>query len=141
MEAVDTRAQSKALHRYDLEMAAYESNVGLVRGLVDQVARASGVSDPVRRDGRLVLTELVTNAVKLYEGAQLRVWVTNPIGTFALDLNVWDPDPMHGPVLLPPSEVALDGRGIHLVSVLTHGRWGFRLTEGPDGKVVWGRVS
>jgi hypothetical protein len=126
---------------FDLTMVADERNVRYVRALVDHGSQKWCLPDAIRRNAQLVLTELVTNAVRLYEGSELRAWASNPIGSLACDVRVWDPDPSKGPVLLPPSEAAVFGRGMALVDALTKKRWGWNVTTEPLGKVVFGRVS
>lgn len=126
--------------RFDLEIKGYGENVYLVRTLVDQAAETWNLSDDVRESGRLVLTELATNAVRIYEGRIVRAWVADP-GEGALELAVWDPGPRDEPRLLPVPDHAISGRGLWLVHELSGRRWGWYVSESTGGKVVWARVG
>lgn len=59
--------------RFDRKLTGYAENVYLVRQLIDQAVLTWGLSEEVRQHGKLVITELVTNAVRLYEGRDLHV--------------------------------------------------------------------
>ena len=137
METTDTQAAPKM----ELVMRAVEKNVHLVRGLVNDGASQWSLPRSVRQDGCLVLTELVTNVVRLYPGSRLKAWISNPPGSLALDLFVWDRDPTAWPIKNYPSLDAQKGRGILLVDTLTRGRWHWYPVETPPGKVVEARVS
>lgn len=126
--------------RFDLEIKGNGENVYLVRSLVDQAASTWSLSEDVRESGRLVLTELTSNAVRIYEGQVLRVWVADP-GDGGLELAVWDPGSGDTPRLLPLSEDALSGRGLWLVRELSDERWGWYVSESIGGKVVWALVG
>jgi hypothetical protein len=122
-------------------MVADEQNVQYVRALVDHAARTWLLPDAIRCNAQLVLTELVTNAVRLYERSELQIWVSSPLGSLALDLYVWDPDAANGPRVIPPTDVGVSGRGMALVDFLTGKRWGWKVTTEPLGKIVFGTVS
>jgi anti-sigma regulatory factor (Ser/Thr protein kinase) len=126
--------------RLDLEIKGYSENVYLVRSLVDRAAETWGLSEDVRDSGRLVLTELTTNAVRIYAGQMVKVWVSDP-GDGGLELGVWDPGPGQEPRLLPASEDAVRGRGLWLVQELSDRRWGWYVSEATGGKVVWALVG
>lgn len=138
---VTTRRGTKAPHTFEMELDADKAQVRRVRELVDKGAEAWELDGSTRFDAQLVLTELFSNAARLYEGSALRIWISNPLGSAALDVHVWDPDPTKGPMRLAAFEGSITGRGMVLVSQFTHGRWGWRKTTDPVGKVVWGRVS
>ena len=100
-------------------------------------ARGWLVDSPVpseRRDvARLVLSELVTNAVRQGDGA---VRVTLEVADDSLLIEVFD----SGHRLPTLSESAVDspgGRGLHLVDTVSD-EWGVR--EDLDGKAVWCRL-
>jgi anti-sigma regulatory factor (Ser/Thr protein kinase) len=126
--------------RFDLEIKGFGENVYLVRSLVDQAAETWGLSDDVREPGRLVLTELTTNAVRLYAGQVIRVWVADP-GDGGLELAVWDPGAGEEPRLLHAPDDAIGGRGLWLVHELSGERWGWYVSETTHGKVVWARIG
>lgn len=127
--------------RFDLKMFAYAENVFLVRNLVDQAVDAWGLSGNARYAGQLVLTELTTNAVRLYEGEEIRVWVAHEADRRLLELAVWDPDPSRRPRLLPLTEYGESGRGLALVYELSDRRLGWYRSATTGGKVVWARVG
>jgi anti-sigma regulatory factor (Ser/Thr protein kinase) len=126
--------------RFDLEIKGYGENVYLVRSLVDQAAETWNLSGDVRESGRLVITELTTNAVRIYAGQVVRAWVADP-GDGALEIAVWDPGPEDEPRLLPVPEYAISGRGLWLVNELSDKRWGWYVSETTRGKVVWARIG
>lgn len=132
--------QQTAALRIDFDMHALEANVYLVRSLVNQAALTWVLPDDVRRTAQLILTEFVTNAVRLYTGSALKVWVANPDGGGLLEMGVWDSDPSKGPHLPTPSLMDENGRGLHLVHELTDGAWGWYPSETTGGKVVWARL-
>jgi anti-sigma regulatory factor (Ser/Thr protein kinase) len=127
--------------RFDLKMLAYAENVYLVRNLVDQAVDSWGLSENVRFTGRLILTELATNAVRLYEGREIYVWVSRQGGRHLLELAVWDPDPGNLPTILPPTEYGECGRGLALAYELSGRRLGWYRSTTACGKVVWARVG
>ncbi|WP_460358390.1 ATP-binding protein [Actinoallomurus acanthiterrae] len=127
--------------RFDLKMFAYAENVYLVRNLVDQAVDTWGLSENARFTGQLVLTELATNAVRLYEGKEIHVWVSSQSGRHLLELAVWDPDPDNLPRILPPTEYGESGRGLALAWELSDQRLGWYRSTTASGKVVWARVG
>lgn len=127
--------------RFDLRMFAYAENVYLVRNLVDQAVDSWGLSGHARYAGRLVLTELTTNAVRLYEGKEIHVWVAHEAGRGLLELAVWDPDASTLPRLLPLTEYGESGRGLALAYELSDRRLGWYRSATTGGKVVWARVG
>lgn len=138
---MDSTGRYEMPRRFDLKMSAYVENVFLVRNLVDQAVDAWGLSGNARYAGRLVLTELTTNAVRLYEGKEIRVWVANEADRRLLELAVWDPDPSRLPRLLPLTEYGESGRGLALAYELSDRRLGWYRSATTGGKVVWARVG
>src|SRR4051794_35365858 len=123
-------------------MRGYAENVYLVRKLVDHAVEVWRMPDDVRNTGRLILTELATNAARLYEGKELRVWAAiHPGDLGVLEMAVWDPDPYRPPVILPMTEYGESGRGLALVSELSKQRLGWYRSETTSGKVVWARTG
>lgn len=133
------RAEWTPPDRFPLEMHACDENVYLARALVDQATEAWEL--PSMRDiGRLILTELVTNAARLYTGSVIHAWIARPhrIGPIVLEVGVWDCDGAHMPHVVPPEEADESGRGLYLVRGMTGGQLGwFPARQG--GKVVWAR--
>jgi anti-sigma regulatory factor (Ser/Thr protein kinase) len=125
--------------RFDLEIKGFRENVYLARSLVDQATETWSLSEEVRESGRLVLTELTTNAVRLYAGQVIRAWVADP-GDGGLELAVWDPGAEDKARLLHVADDAIGGRGLWLVHELSRARWGWYVSESTRGKVVWARI-
>ena len=103
-----------------------------VRGLIATTLTGWGLEDHIDA-ASLLATELVTNAIR---------YTTRPITlrllrTETLLCEVTDDD-HHLPVLCEPSESDESGRGIYLVSRLSH-RWGASQTAA--GKAVWFELS
>ena len=94
-------------------------------------------------DAQAITSELVTNAVAIsIQGAQARgiqpppvmLWVTARDGE--LCIRVWDPDPTPPPRDQPPPDNdAENGRGLLIVSALSH-RWGWHRARN-GGKYTW----
>jgi hypothetical protein len=142
-EVADAMAQQNTMNtlRIDFDMHAFEANVYLVRSLVNQAALAWRLPDDTRRTAQLILTELVTNAVRLYPGARLKVWVANPDQGTVLEMGVWDPDPAKGPHLAADGLMEETGRGLLMVHELCARQWGWYVSETTGGKVVWARLA
>ncbi|WP_372494408.1 ATP-binding protein [Actinoallomurus purpureus] len=125
--------------RLTLDLHACAENVYLVRNLVDQAAESWGLSSDVRHLGRLILTELTTNACRLYPGKVILTWVATPrygVG----EVGVWDPDGVNLPRIVDADEAAETGRGLFLINELTGGRLGWHPSQ-RAGKVVWARFG
>jgi anti-sigma regulatory factor (Ser/Thr protein kinase) len=82
----------------------------------------------------LLVTELVTNAI-VHARSPVRVSVA--VDDSRLRVAVYDYAPQP-PIRRPPSEEALNGRGLLLVERLSD-RWGF--DAGPSGKSVWFEIG
>ncbi|MEZ0491113.1 ATP-binding protein [Kineococcus sp. TBRC 1896] len=88
----------------------------------------------LRPQGDLVVTELVTNAVR--HGAPPAALRLECEGEAGVVVRVHDADP-HAPQLRHVDPGALGGRGIALVDVLS-AQWG--VDPAADGKTVWSRL-
>jgi len=89
----------------------------------------------------LVLSELATNAQR-HACASADRWFETWFERLPGDgvrIEVHDPETTR-PAQQQPSPDAETGRGLRLVDVLTHGRWGVR-DSGPAGKVVWAECA
>jgi anti-sigma regulatory factor (Ser/Thr protein kinase) len=89
-------------------------------------------------DAELLVSELVTNAVKTTAGQQqaaIRLQMRSD--STRVRVEVWDADPRPPvPIDGTPDLQEEGGRGLFLVAALS-ARWDWYLTEEPAGKVVW----
>lgn len=125
--------------RIPLEMVASVETVYLVRNLVDQGADLWGLSDNARFLGKLILTELATNAAKLYAGGLINAWIAHPRPGL-VEVGVWDPDGGTMPKIIEADDLAVSGRGLFMIRELTGGRLGWYPSR-RAGKVVWARFG
>src|SRR3954464_3171846 len=105
-----------------------ERSVATARRLL--LAALDGREDPAVDDAVLVISELVTNAVR-HTRTVLFVLVT--IENHTLHVDVTDDNPTL-PVPPDPEHDATSGRGLRIVDALAT-RWG--VTPTTEGKVVW----
>jgi anti-sigma regulatory factor (Ser/Thr protein kinase) len=106
----------------------------LARRYLVERFRELGVTDDFV--GRLVVTELVTNAYKHVGAGHIVVRVLPEVCGELLVIEVWDQG-AGAPVVRGEDDAAETGRGLLLVEQLVHD-WGVRpLNE--EGKVVWAR--
>ncbi|MEV5704444.1 ATP-binding protein [Actinoallomurus sp. NPDC052274] len=124
--------------RFTLEMHACPENVYLVRHLVDQAVESWGLTE-LRDLGRLILTELTTNAARRYPRTLINVWVARP-GRPLVEVGVWDHDSTTMPRIIDPEDADETGRGLFLIHELTNGRLGWHPSP-HAGKVVWSRFG
>jgi anti-sigma regulatory factor (Ser/Thr protein kinase) len=108
------------------------------RRLADDLARR-GVHDEVIGDASLVVSEIISNALKharpLTSG-QIRVaW---DLSSTSLELQVSDGGGPTRPYLQTPSLSSLGGRGLGIVATLCS-EWGVR--QDADGTTVWATLS
>jgi serine/threonine-protein kinase RsbW len=98
-----------------LTLPARPENVAVVRQVVDALAEALAVPDPVREDMRLAVTEACTNVVRhAYNGDDGTIDViVQPIGD-ALEVTVSDA----GRGTLPSPDSAGPGLGLSLIEAL-----------------------
>jgi anti-sigma regulatory factor (Ser/Thr protein kinase) len=112
------------------------SSVGQARHRLGADLRAHGVAEPAICDATLVLSELMSNAVRHARplpGAQLQVAWTLSDGM--LELAVSDGGgPTQPRTGRPPSASSLGGRGLGIVDHLSR-RWGVRRSD--LGTTVW----
>ena len=91
--------------------------------------------DPASCDMVVLLTsETVTNAI-VHGHSDVRLTVTTSAGKVRVEAG--DDNSRH-PVLQPPDEGALDGRGVALLEAVA-ASWG--VTDGDYGKVVWFEIQ
>ncbi|MEV6151587.1 ATP-binding protein [Nonomuraea sp. NPDC052129] len=109
--------------------------VASARRFVDRTLTSWG-SDGMVFDAQLVVSELVTNAMRHGGGAiQLRLLSRRPeVACVVSDYS------RHAPTTPPTTDVFAEyGRGLRLVEALTT-TWGW-LTPGTQGKLVWAVLS
>jgi anti-sigma regulatory factor (Ser/Thr protein kinase) len=114
---------------FDLELPSTAAAPAAARGALERIADA--VSTERMRDVRLLVSELVTNAVRHAEGAAVRLIVSTAGGVLRVEVH----DPGRGFDLKPPPTDPLraSGWGLVLVAELAD-RWG---VEGTPRTRVW----
>lgn len=115
-----------------LRLAPGPSAPGRARRFLEDTCRRWTAAD-VRTDAVLVISELVTNAVR-HAGTEMRVALELRDG--ALTVSVHDRGPGL-PRLVPAAERRLGGRGLAIVARLAEA-WGVVVEDG--GKAVWCRL-
>jgi anti-sigma regulatory factor (Ser/Thr protein kinase) len=122
------------------ELPATTAAPRMARHLVAAMLGERGCSVEVVDSAELLVSELVTNAIR-HAASNVVVRVELDGGGLLVEVQDDDPSP---PRLRGPEPDALDGRGIALVDALAS-RWGVNTL--PDdhgramGKVVWFRIS
>jgi len=115
------------------------SSVGVARRRLGADLRAHGVPENLVADAILVLSELMSNAIRHADalpGAQVRVTWTLTGGT--LDIAVSDGGGHGQPHPEVPSTFSIGGRGLGIVEHLSS-RWGVRSSE--LGTTVWATLT
>ena len=114
---------------FDLELPSTAAAPAAARGALNQLTHA--VSVERMRDVRLLVSELVTNAVRHAEGAAVRLIVSIAGGVLRVEVQ----DPGRGFDVKPPPDDPLraSGWGLVLVAELAD-RWG---VEGTPRTRVW----
>lgn len=119
-----------------LELGAFPSAVPCARLHARQILwewRLTGLSD----SAELLVTELVTNAVKISREQPVRLWLR--ADRTRVMILVWDSSPLP-PVRMSIGDDDENGRGLLLVETLsTQWNWYFPSSE-RGGKVVWALV-
>lgn len=92
------------------------------------------ISDNVAADVKLIVSELVTNAL---QAAATGIRVTAERREGGIEVRVYD-DAAGWPRPLAPAAVENHGRGLHIVAALAT-RWG--VTADAGGKTVWAEVA
>lgn len=118
--------------------SSHPARVKTARQQAERAARLWNLGTAATSALELVVSELVTNAVKHARTPPGRqVGVTLTLAEKTVRVEVRDADPAL-PKFRPPSDDAEDGRGLLLVENLSH-RWGVE----PQliGKMVWAEVT
>jgi len=127
-------AAPPGLGRLTLDLGPEVSAAATARRLVDRAVDDWDLT-ALRDPARLVMTELVSNAVR-HAGTSLAISLA--LQQDAVHLSVRDHDPSL-PVLRGPVAPTVEGgRGLLVVELLSRA-WG--ITPTPDGKVVWASLA
>lgn len=122
--------------RLEIELATTPMPVRVARAHTARLCRHWGVTDLIPA-AELIVSELVTNAVRHGARGQDRVTLTVSLTGRSLAIEVADPDPA-GPTLRHPGPWEEGGRGTLLVAAHSD-RWGWRRQDG--GKAVWAELA
>lgn len=121
--------------RYRLPLPPHKIASRQARAVLEWAMRDWGIGGVAADNARVVLSELVTNAL------------THSLDVFRLSLHlqgdqilveIWDCADDHPRVVLP-DDLAVHGRGMFLVQALSKD-WGVR-PERTGGKTVWAKIS
>lgn len=107
--------------------------------MVQEALADADVDRPVVTDALLVLTELVSNAIR-HARTEFTVSVDFDGGT--IRLSVFDRD-TRPPALMGLDAESTSGRGLHIVAGIASA-WGWNTAESGDGvsgKVVWAELT
>ena len=121
-----TPMRSVELHLPAEPIAAAEA-----RAVVEAIG--SGLPEPVLVDAKLLLTEVVSNAIR-HAGRGIQAVIIRIRRNHVVRVEVLDPGPMFNPDPRPPGTGAGSGRGLHLVDAVANA-WGVEPDEA--GKKVW----
>ncbi|WP_189970341.1 ATP-binding protein [Streptomyces violascens] len=137
----ETRARTTGHPGYSETHPCAPGTAEIARRLARTACATWGVEEAAE-PAALILSELVTNAVRHTRSRLIRVIVERPADGW-LYLAVVDQAPLLVPVRRIPKPGALGGRGLVLVEAFAE-RWGYdRMGSGlrPWGKRVWARID
>ncbi|UNS98187.1 ATP-binding protein [Streptomyces tubbatahanensis] len=122
-------------------LSRHRSSVPRARVLLVAVLSGRNLIDDVAATGELIISELVTNAVRARapQDRSVGVRIRHLPGEGLLRLEVSDAGEGR-PVLREPDDDELGGRGLLLVDALAH-RWGVDERMGGIGKTVWAELK
>jgi anti-sigma regulatory factor (Ser/Thr protein kinase) len=128
-------------HDISFRLSRRRSSVSRARALLGAVLGEWRVGQDVLDTAELVLSELVTNAVRVRvpNGRQVEVRIAHARADGLLRLEVSDAGD-GWPEVRSPGEDETGGRGLLLVESLAH-RWGVRKRAGGIGKTVWAELK
>ncbi|MEV3856298.1 ATP-binding protein [Streptomyces sp. NPDC050095] len=124
-----------------LQLPCSRGSVPRARALLHAVLGAWRVGQEVLESAELVLSELVTNAMRVSVpcARYIGVRMVRPESDGVLRLEVIGMGPGR-PEIRVPEEDETRGRGLMLVDVLAH-RWGAEVRECGIGKTVWAELK
>lgn len=128
-------------HEITCRLPRRRRTVPRARALLHAVVADWGVDREVLDTAELVLSELVTNALRARapRDRQVGVLIAHSEQDGLLRLEVSDAGGGR-PEVRNPNEDEINGRGLLLVEALTH-RWGVLEREGGIGKTVWAEIK
>jgi anti-sigma regulatory factor (Ser/Thr protein kinase) len=123
------------------KLTRHRNSVPRARALLHAVLGEWRIDQDVLDDTELVLSELVTNAlrVRVPTGRQVGVRIARSVEDGLLRLEVSDAGAGE-PEVQVPGEDETGGRGLMLVEALAH-RWGVEKRKGGIGKTVWAELT
>ncbi|WP_123670815.1 ATP-binding protein [Actinocorallia herbida] len=116
-----------------MTLLAEPSSVVLARDMVRHALDGWAFGPDLVHDARVVMSELVTNAVNAARGHEIRVRITRYEGRPLLEC--WDPAPAL-PTFTDAPVTAESGRGLPIVAAYSRSA-GLRPAATGRGKVVW----
>ncbi|OEV31945.1 ATP-binding protein [Streptomyces abyssalis] len=123
-----------------LRLPAEDVSVPRVRHAMDRWLGRRGATADLREQAALVLSELVTNAVKHTDSA----WIVCAVSYCPYDgvrLEVHDDDTSsRAPQRRAPNAEKESGRGLHIVEALAE-CWGVTVSPVTRGSAVWARLQ
>lgn len=136
-----TQLEPSDTHEITFRLPRHRSTVPRARALLHAVIGGWGVGQEVLDAAELVLSELVTNALRARapRDRQVGLHIAHSEVDGLLRLEVSDAGEGR-PEVRSPSEDEADGRGLLLVEALTD-RWGVQEREGGIGKTVWAQIK
>jgi anti-sigma regulatory factor (Ser/Thr protein kinase) len=115
----------------ELLLPAAPTSPAEARAVVEAIG--SDLPEPVLVDAKLLVTEVVTNAIK-HGGRDIQAVIIRISRNHFVRVEVLDPGPMFFPDPRPPGTGARTGRGLYLVDTVATA-WGVEPEEA--GKKVW----
>ncbi|MFF2656538.1 ATP-binding protein [Kitasatospora sp. NPDC058032] len=113
---------------------------GEARRLLEKLLDSAPGGERFLESGKLLVSELVTNAVLHGTPMGRRVQIVLNVDRQRLRIEVHDARGERGPVLRAAGGEDESGRGLAIVKLLAH-RWGCCPREGGVGKIVWVEVE
>ena len=115
----------------ELVLPAVPTAPAEARAVVEAIG--SDLPEPVLVDAKLLVTELVANAIK-HAGGGIQTVIIRIRRNHFVRVEVLDPGPIFNPDPRPPGTGAGSGRGLYLVDAVANA-WGVEPDEA--GKKVW----
>ncbi|WP_308286956.1 ATP-binding protein [Streptomyces liliiviolaceus] len=132
---------SPASNEVTFQLPHCRRSVPRTRALAHAVLGAWGVGQDVLDVAELLLSELVTNALRAHAPSDRQVGVRIARSTADGLLRLEVSDECEGrPEVRTPSDDETGGRGLLLVEALAH-RWGVEEHEAGPGKTVWAELK